>query len=784
MEKRSSSFIQVNEMRVRTVPNDNNCLFSAIGYLCSDNNDELSVSLGITTSQNALKPYRLRQTCADIAASNPDVWGEAMLGRANFAYTKWILDQFNWGGENEIVMLSGHLHVEIVVVSLDGFVLSYGNPLDASCRGRIYVVYTGQHYDALVGIRRNDFIKGKEVKEEEVRLFPPGDSDSEQLAKSTAEKLKAEHILKQSQRIVKKIKCLGCGAIVDDAQGFQSHCMTVEHNDDFAYDCEEVEIVESKDAPKPQGHIDLSDESVLTFYNVKTSPLSNLYPSSITIATNNDNVALEFQTVEHYCMFTKFQKCDPKHAESIRTASVEEAHARGNMPHPSLDIKEWDEIREQCLLKGLKAKFSQNEELKKVLLATSGKTIVNIDLDPWGGLTELDGVQKVERRNFLLEKHATDPWPKDDTNWGNFNLVLARLALLVPNASAGLDNISKEIESWAAPDRIPRVLPLDDYSVNGPCAGLGELPVLHRMALLPKFRNMLSEGAKSSLDKIFFAWLSTRSKVAWASASDSWTITDGSENLDITRKTSLYLSALALNISSPSKRLELDGETVAEHAAAWEDHFKRYLHHRAIEGIGVEMGSPTYGKYTLQNLFNLVDLAPGVSPLASNFLNLWFADAAQSFLPAIGVRGGSEDLSIIDNMAMTPQATLAATSIWEPLPIISALAQNERLSDFLYISRRLGDVSLCSQTSGPLDPRGTTYHNVTCTKTPCKPCLECGNEERVLAFEGSDCNTLKLPTTVVKEEYIGKGRKYTLGAIRLDQSEGTNYGADVGQNHQ
>ena len=38
-------------------------------------------------------------------------------------------------------------------------------------------------------------------------------------------------------------RCSGCGAILDDAAAFQEHCMTVEHDDDFTYECEQVKIV-------------------------------------------------------------------------------------------------------------------------------------------------------------------------------------------------------------------------------------------------------------------------------------------------------------------------------------------------------------------------------------------------------------------------------------------------------------------------------------------------------------------------------------------------------------
>ena len=43
------------------------------------------------------------------------------------------------------------------------------------------------------------------------------------------------------------------GKLCDDNQAFQDHCMdeTVEHDDDFAYMCTEVEIIETMDEAVP-----------------------------------------------------------------------------------------------------------------------------------------------------------------------------------------------------------------------------------------------------------------------------------------------------------------------------------------------------------------------------------------------------------------------------------------------------------------------------------------------------------------------------------------------------
>merc|ERR1719161_2731393 len=86
---------------------------------------------------------------------------------------------------------------------------------------------------------------------------------------------------KAAQKRVKKIKCLGCGTLLDTSQQFQEHCMddSVEHGDDFAFDCEEIEVVYEGDEGVPEGTIDLTDEkNVRTFYNTPTYTFSNCYP--------------------------------------------------------------------------------------------------------------------------------------------------------------------------------------------------------------------------------------------------------------------------------------------------------------------------------------------------------------------------------------------------------------------------------------------------------------------------------------------------------------------------
>jgi hypothetical protein len=56
------------------------------------------------------------------------------------------------------------------------------------------------------------------------------------------ERKKRDEELRTRRR--KKIKCGGCGVLVDDAAAFQAHCRELEHDEDFCYDCTEVEVTE------------------------------------------------------------------------------------------------------------------------------------------------------------------------------------------------------------------------------------------------------------------------------------------------------------------------------------------------------------------------------------------------------------------------------------------------------------------------------------------------------------------------------------------------------------
>jgi hypothetical protein len=150
------------------IAKDNHCLFNSIAYLCCDGAQGESVARS------------LRNVIADHITNDPQTYNEVMLGMSRADYCKWIKDDLNWGGENEICILCEHFNVEIQVICMaeNSSSLTYGETHDTHRvrTGRIFLLYSGQHYDALVGHER-DQAGGRITK-----MFPVGISEMCSLA--------------------------------------------------------------------------------------------------------------------------------------------------------------------------------------------------------------------------------------------------------------------------------------------------------------------------------------------------------------------------------------------------------------------------------------------------------------------------------------------------------------------------------------------------------------------------------------------------------------------------
>ena len=139
----------------RSVPNDNSCLFYALAYLC----EGAEASKAVET--------RLRKLVADIELNHPDPETRALfLEKPVAEYAEWIVNPFHWGGENEILTLATHYDVEVAVVSCESLSVLVYNQAEpgAERKGRVFILYTGQHYDPLVGAANADVPTAEERK--------------------------------------------------------------------------------------------------------------------------------------------------------------------------------------------------------------------------------------------------------------------------------------------------------------------------------------------------------------------------------------------------------------------------------------------------------------------------------------------------------------------------------------------------------------------------------------------------------------------------------------------
>ncbi|KEG14674.1 ubiquitin thioesterase OTU1 [Trypanosoma grayi] len=118
----------------RVCPSDNSCLFHAAAY--------------VLRNKSRTDGPLLRQECANVVQSNPEFFTELLLERPNHEYVEWIRRPTTWGGSIELFILSFLEHTEIIALDLESCRMErIGENMGYTVM--TFVVYTGQHYDAI-----------------------------------------------------------------------------------------------------------------------------------------------------------------------------------------------------------------------------------------------------------------------------------------------------------------------------------------------------------------------------------------------------------------------------------------------------------------------------------------------------------------------------------------------------------------------------------------------------------------------------------------------------------
>jgi hypothetical protein len=108
--------------------------------------DALSAILQGETVARSLRKNIAHCILRDRITNNPPKYTDLLLGKPPLEYCEWIKDDANWGGENEILILSEHFNVEITVILMGSNVTSitYGETRGLLRSGRIFLLYTGK----------------------------------------------------------------------------------------------------------------------------------------------------------------------------------------------------------------------------------------------------------------------------------------------------------------------------------------------------------------------------------------------------------------------------------------------------------------------------------------------------------------------------------------------------------------------------------------------------------------------------------------------------------------
>jgi hypothetical protein len=157
-----------------------------------------------------------------------------------------------------------------------------------------------------------------------------------------------------------------------------------------------------------------------------------------------------------------------------------------------------------------------------------------------------------------------------------------------------------------------------------------------------RFPARLEEDIETKVEDLLWNYALAKSTLARADLGCVWFL-QGSENHDLMDLGNAFLALQALQDLPPYReRLLSDGQTAAEHVAAWTDYYVLYCKERARRGLFVEIGSPTYGKYLIPEIVNIHDFARSeeLRQAAKTLLDLTWADWSLEQLN--GIRGGGK----------------------------------------------------------------------------------------------------------------------------------------------
>ncbi|KGO65435.1 Ovarian tumor, otubain [Penicillium italicum] len=197
---------------LRVMPDDNSCLFRAVGAAVMGDMDTM---------------VELRSIIAGAIQSNPSEYTAAILGKKPDEYCTWIQNEDSWGGAIELKILSEYFNIEICsidVQTLHIFQFNEGAPT------RCIVVYSGIHYDVLaLSPSRPPYTRANPLPHGDTKIFEAVDPVVLQKAKELCRVLQGKHYYTDTSRFT--VRCNTCGGTFTGERGATKHATETGHYD-------------------------------------------------------------------------------------------------------------------------------------------------------------------------------------------------------------------------------------------------------------------------------------------------------------------------------------------------------------------------------------------------------------------------------------------------------------------------------------------------------------------------------------------------------------------------
>ncbi|PGH12559.1 hypothetical protein AJ79_04180 [Helicocarpus griseus UAMH5409] len=197
---------------LRIMPDDNSCLFRAVG----------SAVIGAMDAMT-----ELRSIVAQTIQEQPEIYSAAVLEKAPDDYCRWIQTEDSWGGGIELSILSKHFDIEICSIDVQSLRVDRFNEGQPT---RCIVVYSGIHYDT-IALSPSDapYTHSYAPPEFDTKIFDAADPVILERAVELCRILQGKHYYTDPSSF--QVQCSTCGGLFVGQRGVTEHAAATGHYD-------------------------------------------------------------------------------------------------------------------------------------------------------------------------------------------------------------------------------------------------------------------------------------------------------------------------------------------------------------------------------------------------------------------------------------------------------------------------------------------------------------------------------------------------------------------------